>query len=345
MSKANLKLYMLRCLLFLSWTLFTYVISTPLTVIPIKKHYIGQKNAAKIVATQENFDNKCQYSLNALELCLCGAFSTMFGDFVMHPIDTIKITQQASATAIGFLKASKQIFLKQGILGFYQGVGPYLIADGLSGAVKFATFELSRTKLKKILPEKFSSLTNFICAAGAMVSCSILLVPGEVLKTRLQAGSVKSVTVVLKSILKDEGIKGLFAGYYATLVRDVPYTMLELGLYEATKSLFVKLRGAETSDNLVQRDELLAAAFTGAITGFLTTPLDLIKTKLMMQSTSASEYSGVVGAFQSIYKAGGMNGLFVGSFARVLWLLPFTTIYLGVYEKAKRILLDYRKIH
>ena len=45
----------------------------------------------------------------------------------------------------------------------------------------------------------------------------------------------------------------------------------------------------------------------------------------------------------SIYKAGGVKALFVGSAARVSWLLPFTTIYLGVYEVSKRRLLAYKK--
>lgn len=38
--------------------------------------------------------------LNALDLCLAGAFATAFGDFVMHPIDTIKITQQTAGKTI-----------------------------------------------------------------------------------------------------------------------------------------------------------------------------------------------------------------------------------------------------
>jgi hypothetical protein len=41
----------------------------------------------------------------------------------------------------------------------------------------------------------------------------------------------------------------------------------------------------------------------------------------------------------SIYADGGVKALFVGSFARVTWLLPFTTIYLGMYEYSKRFLL------
>jgi hypothetical protein len=51
---------------------------------------ISAKNIVKID------EKKVEKALNAIDLCLCGAFATMFGDFVMHPIDTIKIIQQAS---------------------------------------------------------------------------------------------------------------------------------------------------------------------------------------------------------------------------------------------------------
>ena len=49
-----------------------------------------------------------------------------------------------SDKALGFLSTAKSIFVSKGPLGFYQGVVPYLIGDGLSGAVKFATFEISK---------------------------------------------------------------------------------------------------------------------------------------------------------------------------------------------------------
>lgn len=94
----------------------------------------------------------------------------------------------------------------------------------------------------------------------------------------------------LAKILQNEGISGLYVGYYATLVRDVPYTMLELGIYEylktkiqSVKTPVVHADGTFTPALLSSKDELLAAAVTGGIASFFTTPLDLIKTKLMMQ--------------------------------------------------------------
>ena len=46
-------------------------------------------SSTKIVAAAEP-----EITLNAFDLCLCGAFATAFGDFVMHPVDTIKVSQQ-----------------------------------------------------------------------------------------------------------------------------------------------------------------------------------------------------------------------------------------------------------
>eukprot|EP00981_Chlorochromonas_danica_P015897 scaffold14723_cov282-Ochromonas_danica.AAC.7 len=273
------------------------------------------------------------YQLNAFELCICGALATALGDLAMHPIDTIKITQQTATVAKGLLGTAKDIVLSRGFLGLYQGVVPYLIGDGLSGAVKFATFELSRRVAEKKLPEKYHAIARFACAAFAMLACSFILVPGEVLKTRLQAGAALTMTGAIQSILQSEGVRGLYVGYKATLVRDVPYTMLELGLYENLKSIFRRFVKRET---LTTKEELIAAAITGGFTAIVTTPLDLIKTRLMMQTSAGGKYSGVFDALSCIYQEGGLLGLFVGCMARITWLLPFTIIYLGVYEFAKR---------
>lgn len=157
-----------------------------------------------------------------------------------------------------------------------------IILIGLSGAVKFASFELSKSWLFPKVDEKYHNTLQFVCAAGAFVACSVILVPGEVLKTRLQAGSVNNLFQGITSIIKEDGIGGLFAGYAATLFRDVPYTMLELGLYENIKTFMRKRNAKKMVANgeavngdvdLSTQQELTAAAITGAFTGWATTPL------------------------------------------------------------------------
>ncbi len=46
-----------------------------------------------------------------------------------------------------------------------------------------------------------------------------------------------------------------------------------------------------------------------------------------------TQYTGFFDVVQKMYKTeGGVNAFMSGSSARVLWLLPFTVIHLGVYE-------------
>jgi hypothetical protein len=45
-------------------------------------------------------------------------------------------------------------------------------------------------RVEERVPAKYHPYTKFLCAAGAYIACSVALVPGEVLKTGLQAGVV-----------------------------------------------------------------------------------------------------------------------------------------------------------
>ena len=116
--------------------------------------------------------------------------------------------------AVGMFQTIKNLWASNGINAFYPGVLPYMAADGLSGAVKFATFEVSKVFLEGKLPVKFHPSLQFIFAAGVMVACSFIMVPGEVIKIRLQAGLCNSMTEGIAQTLKLDGIGGLFAGTF-----------------------------------------------------------------------------------------------------------------------------------
>ena len=154
-------------------------------------HSRSRESTVTMVASSNSGGAAVEKTLSTWQICVCGALATACGDLAMHPVDTIKITQQtATGVAKGMIATAKDILLQKGVQGLYSGVLPYLVADGLSGAIKFATFEVTKTHLEKRLPEKYHSALKFVCAAGAMLACSVVLVPGEVIKTRLQAGVV-----------------------------------------------------------------------------------------------------------------------------------------------------------
>ena len=275
--------------------------------------------------------------LTALDLAVAGSVSTMIGDIALHPIDCIKTLQQSNEGAgLSLLGASKKIMADSGPGGFYSGLGTYVSADGAAGALKFATYEALKQWVGDRIPEEYAGAALFGCAAAAYVASSVVLIPGELIKQRLQMGMVDSVGGAISSIWKTEGIRGFFAGSSGVWIRDVPYTMLELGIYDNVKALCLKLRKARSGEEdctPTQADEIIAAAISGGITGYLTNPLDLVKTKLMV---NADLYKGFFDAWRKTVQEGGIASLFNGAGARVSYIMPFCTFYLPVYEIFKR---------
>lgn len=298
---------------------------------------------------------------------VAGAVASAAAVAALHPMDTLKtviqkaasttttttattMTTTASAAAPQSLNAVSALFVtlrSGGVPALYRGLAPNLIGQVPAGAVKFAAYE-SLTQLARTFAPRFgnSSASDYVCAALAFTVCSVVLVPGELLKQRLQAGVYPSMTSAVSNMIRREGLRTMYTGYKATLARDIPYTMLEFGLYAQLKrGVRAMLTAAATaagkedkSLSLTSSQELALGGVAGGCTGFLTTPLDVAKTKLMTQGGVGKmrEYSGIVDVLVKVGRQEGLQGLFKGSTARVVWLIPFTAVYFGVHEATKR---------
>ena len=93
--------------------------------------------------------------------------------------------------------ACKNLVSTRGLSSLYEGITPYLIADGISGAIKFTTFEKVQQYAENKVPTSLVGLSRFISAAVGYLASSFTYVPGDVLKTKLQAGNVSFVIISL----------------------------------------------------------------------------------------------------------------------------------------------------
>ena len=201
----------------------------------------------------------------------------------------------------------------------------------------YYSYEAIKQWINDKVPEEYMGAAVFGCAAIAFVASSVVLVPGELIKQRLQMGQYNTIGGAIQSIWQTEGPRGFFTGYSGVCLRDIPYTMLELGLYDNFKSIYLKIKNRNNTSGgeikITQMDEIIAAAVTGGITGYLTNPLDMIKTKLMVDGPL---YNGFFDCVRKTVEINGMTSLFQGGAARVAWLMPFTAIYLPLYDILKR---------
>ena len=70
---------------------------------------------------------------------------------------------------------------------------------------------------------------EFIIYSYQLIFC--ILVPAELVKARMQTQSFETLGQCLKDAIGKErgGFFGLYTGYTATMIRDLPYFALQLG--------------------------------------------------------------------------------------------------------------------
>ena len=86
-----------------------------------------------------------------------------------------------------------------------------------------------------------------------------------------------TVLSAVTSIIKTEGLRGLYRGWGALAMRDLPFDAIEFPFYEFLKSSFRRHMNRE----LYAWENSFCGCLAGGVTAAVTTPLDVIKTRIM----------------------------------------------------------------
>lgn len=128
-------------------------------------------------------------------------------------------------------------------------------------------------------------------------AASIVYVPSEVLKTRMQLQgrynnpffysgyNYRSTTDAFRTIVRQEGVAALFYGYKATIFRDLPFSALQFAFYEQEHRMAIEWVG---SRDIGLGLEILTAATAGGMAGVMTCPMDVVKTRVQTQQNPES---------------------------------------------------------
>lgn len=121
------------------------------------------------------------------------------------------------------------------LTGLYAGIGGNLAGAIPGTALFFGVYEPVKRKLLEMLPENASGAAHFTAASCAGIASSMIRVPTEVIKQRLQTGQFSNVGTAVKGIVSKEGVRGLYAGHMSFLLRDLPFDAIEFVAYEQLK--------------------------------------------------------------------------------------------------------------
>lgn len=126
-------------------------------------------------------------------------------------------------------------------------------------------------------------------------------------------------------------MKHLWRGVGATLWRDVPFSGLYWALVEPIREQLVPKDGP-TSEWQVFEANAIAGGVSGAIAGAITTPFDVVKTRMQVYHTNNVKTFSMM---KDIFVSEGLAGLFKGWSARSSKAVPACAIVLSAYEMIK----------
>lgn len=132
-------------------------------------------------------------------------------------------------------------------------------------------------------------------------------------------------------IVRQLGLVGLYRGASACLLRDIPFSAIYFPAYSHLKR--DTFHEGVNGKKLGFGEMLTSAAVAGMPAAFLTTPADVIKTRLQVEARKGqTSYKGIADCFVKIMAEEGPRALFKGSLARVLRSSPQFGATLVAYE-------------
>lgn len=272
--------------------------------------------------------------------------------YVGQPLDTIKVKMQTFPTLYtGMVNCFKGTLITDGVVrGLYAGTVPALVSNVTENSVLFMCYGLCQKFMQNITHtrriEDLSTLSNATAGFLAAFFSSIAICPTELVKCKLQAmyernkqdlalgKKVERVgpSKLVSQILKREGVSGFFKGFVPTLVREMPGYFLFFGGYEGTRELF--RRPNETKDEIGLWKTMIAGGVGGMIFWTVTYPVDVVKSRIQVNSTSES--LGLL--LMQIARKEGVGALYSGLSPTLIRTIPATATLFVTYEYTKKFL-------
>ncbi|XP_064450074.1 mitochondrial S-adenosylmethionine carrier protein isoform X5 [Mirounga angustirostris] len=157
---------------------------------------------------------------------VAGGVAGVAVDLILFPLDTIKTRLQSPQ---GFNKAG-------GFRGIYAGVPSAAIGSFPNAAAFFITYEYVKWLWHTDSSSYLMPVKHMLAAsAGEVVAC-LIRVPSEVVKQRAQVSASSRTFQIFSNILYTEGIQGLYRGYKSTVLREIPFSLVQFPLWESLKA-------------------------------------------------------------------------------------------------------------
>ncbi|KAI4311750.1 hypothetical protein MLD38_036623 [Melastoma candidum] len=272
------------------------------------------------------------------EHAFAGAFSGIFVSICLHPVDTIKtVTQSCRVEQRSLRHIGESIVSDRGFTGLYRGISSNIASSAPISAIYTFTYESVKRSLLPLFPKEYYSIAHCVAGGSASIATSFVFTPSERIKQQMQVDSrYQNCWNALLGIIRNGGLRSLYAGWGAVLCRNIPHSIIKFYIYENLKMRMFSPLHSGVPLNTIQT--LVCGGIAGSTAALFTTPFDVVKTRLQTQKPgTASRYNGVLQALLEIGRTEGLKGLYRGLTPRLIMYVSQGSLFFASYEFFKQL--------
>lgn len=273
-----------------------------------------------------------EYKLTFYGSMVAGAVSRSIAQTAMHPANVVKTLLQT--------KGSFQAILPLSYKTLTRGAGAQFLLSLPTGALHFAVLERTKAAMVEMFPLAAvgaSAAFDFASSSVATILCSVANTPQMVLTNRIMAGVYPNLVSGVRSVIKESGMKGFYAGWFPGLIQKIPSYGLTWMFFQQAKDChyhFAKRIPTASED-------FWLGCFAAALSVTVMIPMDSVKTRLVTQTAMSSrQYKGIIDCFSSMIREEGIGSLYNSLTPRLISVVPQVGLQYGSYELIKRSLAE-----
>lgn len=265
------------------------------------------------------------------KLYLFAGLGACAGELVSQPIDLVKTRMQLQGQVVGGQRVTAfryahsfaaffGVLRAEGVRRLYAGLPPALLRSLTYGSLRIGFYEPLKAALSSQFGGESTAHTLPLRALAGAVSgatAAALCAPADVLKIRLQsraggAGGAGGLWAEATAVVREGGARALWRGAAPTAARAAVVAATELALYEEARERITRARGPGGGG---AGTHISAALLAGAAASMLSSPLDVVRARLMAAGGGA-RYGGVVGVLRAAEGARALCAGVPADFAR-----------------------------
>lgn len=267
-------------------------------------------------------------ALTVREQSLAGGVAMMLTKASLYPASTIKSRLQARRPSVpGSVRP-------WALTGLYRGFMLKVVVNFPYQMIYMAAYVRTRDRLVVDSGRQGALLAYVVSGIVAEITSSVVRLPMEVLKVRLQTGIYHNTIEGLRDFIgRPLHFYGMFAPQ--TLLHDCPFSAFSWFVYESARQQIIASREVP---KLESQESLALGVVAGGATSFITNPLDVVKTRILTRQHNESDFLHIRSTVKSIALKEGWACFWRGAGLRIAHHAPSHGLFMLIFDSIKNLM-------